>query len=104
MVNYDFSVRDSTGNLIQYIYGEDGISAEYIEDQKFDLLSQSDEQLRKNCLFFEYNSGLEDMGFEDSIKNYFEQKKISLDVQDELLNHKEAHNLLFEEYEQIKRD
>lgn len=39
MVNYDYSVRDSNGNLIQYLYGEDGISAEFIEDQKFDLLT-----------------------------------------------------------------
>lgn len=104
MVNYDFSVRDSSGNLIQYLYGEDGISAEFIEDQKFDLLKQSDQQLIKNCLFFEYNQALEDLGFEDSIRNYFDQKKISFEVQDELLNHKEAHNILYEEFEQIKRD
>ena len=32
MVQYDYSVRDSMGNIIQYLYGEDGIGPEYIEE------------------------------------------------------------------------
>ncbi len=31
-----------------------------------------DEKLRKTCLFFEYNTNLDDMGFEDSIRNYYD--------------------------------
>lgn len=58
----------------------------------------------KKCLFYEFNTDLDDMGFEDSIRNYFEQKKIHFDVQDELLTNKEAHNILFEEFNRIKSD
>lgn len=41
MVKYDSTVRDSSGNIIQFVYGEDGNSGEYIE----------------NCFhnFFDYN-------------------------------------------------
>ena len=31
MVKYDGTVRDSSNNIIQFLYGEDGINAEYIE-------------------------------------------------------------------------
>lgn len=40
----------------------------------------SDDDLLKKCLFFEFNEELEDMGFEDSIRNYYEHKKIHFDV------------------------
>jgi DNA-directed RNA polymerase II subunit RPB1 len=32
MVQYDQTVRDSYGNIIQFLYGEDGIAGEYIEE------------------------------------------------------------------------
>ena len=31
MVKYDGTVRDSANNIIQFLYGEDGMNAEYIE-------------------------------------------------------------------------
>ncbi len=32
MVKYDSTVRDASANIIQFIYGEDGNSGEYIEN------------------------------------------------------------------------
>ena len=32
MVNYDGTVRDSQKNIIQFLYGEDGMAADYVED------------------------------------------------------------------------
>ena len=31
MVKYDGTVRDSSNNIIQFLYGEDGMNAEYVE-------------------------------------------------------------------------
>ena len=32
-VSYDYSVRDSEGNIIQFVYGDDGMDATYVESQ-----------------------------------------------------------------------
>ena len=32
MVKYDGTVRDSQNNIIQFLYGEDGMNAEYVEN------------------------------------------------------------------------
>ncbi|CAO2828701.1 unnamed protein product [Amaranthus hypochondriacus] len=38
MVNYDCTVRNSVGDIIQFLYGEDGMDAVWIESQKLDSL------------------------------------------------------------------
>ncbi|RWW08445.1 hypothetical protein GW17_00028117 [Ensete ventricosum] len=38
MVKYDGTVRNSLGDVIQFLYGEDGMDAVWIESQKFDSL------------------------------------------------------------------
>jgi DNA-directed RNA polymerase II subunit RPB1 len=45
-VRYDGTVRDSHGNVIQFLYGEDGLDGAYIEKQSVDVLYLSDAQLR----------------------------------------------------------
>ena len=47
MVNYDNTVRDSMGNIIQFLYGEDGMAAEFIEEVKMELAEYSDETILK---------------------------------------------------------
>ena len=42
VVQYDGTVRDSQGNLLQKIYGEDSFSAEYIEKHKISDVEQSE--------------------------------------------------------------
>ncbi|GBE61229.1 DNA-directed RNA polymerase II largest protein [Babesia ovata] len=38
MVHYDKTVRNGVGDILQFLYGEDGMGAEYIEDQTLDLM------------------------------------------------------------------
>ena len=42
MVHYDSTTRNSLGNVIQFVYGEDGIDASYIEKQSIDTIGGSD--------------------------------------------------------------
>lgn len=53
MVQYDRTVRNSSGNVIQFLYGEDGMAGEYIEDLTLDIIEMDDEKLRKKFKFFE---------------------------------------------------
>jgi DNA-directed RNA polymerase II subunit RPB1 len=46
-VRYDGTVRDSHGNVIQFIYGEDGLDGSHIERQQFDILNISDEAFKR---------------------------------------------------------
>ena len=39
MVKYDGTVRTSKDQVIQFLYGEDGFAAEYIEDMKINLMN-----------------------------------------------------------------
>ena len=42
MVHYDGTTRNSLGNVIQFIYGEDGMDAAHIEKQAIDTIACSD--------------------------------------------------------------
>lgn len=100
MVQYDYSVRDTHGNLIQYLYGEDGIAGEFIEEQKFDLLELSDSTLMKRCCFYDIE---EKTGFEDSVQKYYEEGRITQGVRESLFNNSErAIKVLNEEYARLK--
>ena len=98
MVQYDYSVRDSHGNIIEYLYGEDGMNGEFIEDQKFDILEISDKVLKKRCCFFDFDEEKEDYGFEDSIQRYYEDGRISMEVRNMLYNNDTTLDALYEEY------
>lgn len=51
MVKYDGSVRTSKDRLIQFLYGEDGVCGEYIEDMSIDLLKMDNQNLNKKYNF-----------------------------------------------------
>ena len=53
MVKYDGTVRNSAGNILQFIYGEDGMAGEFIEDQILESLKMDTEALKKNYEFIE---------------------------------------------------
>ncbi|MHA1682035.1 MAG: DNA-directed RNA polymerase subunit A' [Promethearchaeota archaeon] len=58
-VEYDYTVRDSKGRVIQFLYGEDSMSGEKLEFQKFTLLSISDRKFDE--LFrYDFNKGMND--------------------------------------------
>jgi hypothetical protein len=39
---YDGTVRNSTGDVLQFLYGEDGMNAQMLEEQTIDLLTMTD--------------------------------------------------------------
>lgn len=47
MVNYDNTVRDANGNIVQFLYGEDGMAGEFIEAVKMELAEYSDDTIIK---------------------------------------------------------
>ncbi len=47
MVKYDNTVRDSYDNVVQFLYGEDGFDATYIETQEFKILMMSNAELER---------------------------------------------------------
>ncbi|KAK3014995.1 hypothetical protein RJ639_007248 [Escallonia herrerae] len=55
MVKYDGTVRNSQGDVIQFLYGEDGMDAIWIESQKLELL-----RLRKNEFYETYRYETDD--------------------------------------------
>jgi DNA-directed RNA polymerase II subunit RPB1 len=46
-VKYDGTVRDSRGNIVQFIYGEDGLDGAHIESQRVDVIAMSDDAFEK---------------------------------------------------------
>jgi DNA-directed RNA polymerase II subunit RPB1 len=53
MLKYDGTVRNSLGGVVQFLYGEDGMAGELIEDQKLEILLMDDLKMKKNFKFFE---------------------------------------------------
>lgn len=51
MVKYDGTVRNSNGVVVQFLYGEDGMNAENIEDQPIETLMTSNKDLAKKYDF-----------------------------------------------------
>ena len=58
MVQYDSTVRTSKNEIVQFLYGEDGMAGEYIEDLSIDLLRHTNKEIKEACLFPEkgYNA------------------------------------------------
>lgn len=53
MVKYDGTVRNSQQHVIQFLYGEDGMSGELIEDQAVDTLLMDNERLKQKFKFLD---------------------------------------------------
>lgn len=48
MVKYDGTVRNSLGDVIQFLYGEDGMDAVWIESQKLDIIRMDKKKFEKS--------------------------------------------------------
>ncbi|SOV10990.1 DNA-directed RNA polymerase II subunit RPB1 [Plasmodium gaboni] len=66
MVQYDRTVRNSYGDIIQFLYGEDGMAGEYIEDQVLDLMKLDNKEINK---LYKYNFDEEPYGKDFYIGN-----------------------------------
>jgi DNA-directed RNA polymerase II subunit RPB1 len=55
-VRYDGTVRNELDEIIQFLYGEDGMSSEYIEDQDIELMKLSHAKIQEIYKHDYYNS------------------------------------------------
>ena len=100
MIKYDGTVRNSLGHIMQFLYGEDGMAGEYIEDQKFETLFMDNDTLEKNYKFF-YDTD------DDKLKLFNELRIFMEDSVIDELRRQDINQLMYElesEYEQIKSD
>jgi len=93
MVHYDGTVRNSLGDVIQFLYGEDGMDATTIESQNLESYSLNDRQLESR---YKYNIGHQNLGLEDNILHLKDIEDIKDDT--------EILELLEEEFNTIKAD
>ena len=90
-VEYDFSVRNNSGCIVQFVYGEDGMDACAVESQSFNIMNMDTEKIAKEYLISDStdlsklitDKAVEEMEKE---KNYLQLLEKSFY---EILNHKE---------------
>jgi DNA-directed RNA polymerase II subunit RPB1 len=80
MVKYDYTVRNSLGDVIQFLYGEDGMDGQTVETQKLDALQMANEDVELKYQH-DYDSpswgeGWIDPAIADAIANSPERKRI----------------------------
>lgn len=92
MAKYDTTVRNSLGDIVQFVYGEDGLDAIYIEQQKLDIIASSDAAFDKK-----FKIDIMDPDEVASLQNKLEQAN-------EMAGDMEIQRYLDEEYEQLKKD
>ena len=95
MVRYDGTVRNSRGDIVQFLYGEDGMDAAFVENQKFDNLTLNTKKFED---MFKFKLDDLDFGYHRG-KPYLEPSvisKVSHDIQ--------ARDLFREEFEQLAED
>ncbi|KAI5797409.1 RNA polymerase II largest subunit [Peziza echinospora] len=91
MAKYDGTVRNSLGDIVQFVYGEDGLDGAHIEPQKVDVIACSDKE-------FERKFRVDVMDESKSIPPQF------LVVAQEISGDMEVQQYLDEEWEQLKAD
>lgn len=96
MARYDGTLRTSGGNVVQFLYGEDGMDAVWIERQSFDLLTMTKADIDKK-----FKLDPTDPDFDkDSQGIAFLEPAIA----DECRHDSEVHQLLEKEVETLKED
>lgn len=91
MAKYDGTVRNSLGDIVQFVYGEDGLDGTHIEPQRLDIITCSDKQFEQR-----YRVDLMDP------KGSFSPEV--LEVAPELAGDVEVQHLFDDEWEQLKID
>jgi DNA-directed RNA polymerase II subunit RPB1 len=96
-VNFDLSVRNANGRIVQFMYGEDGYNYTKIESQYLDLLDLDFKKLMENHKFSDKEKWEEFIEPEviESMKNVPHYKKILNDYYEEHI-HNRKHMLLTE--------
>lgn len=90
MAKYDGSVRNSLGDIVQFVYGEDGLDAVHIEKQKVDSITCSDAKFDKM--------------FKVDVVDSAAPLKDCLELSSEIAGDVEVQQLFDEEYDQLRLD
>jgi DNA-directed RNA polymerase II subunit RPB1 len=98
MVKYDGSVRTSRDHVVQFLYGEDGVAGEQIEDMSIDLLKMDDQTVDKKYNFLSKDVDQDKLAkyFEhpEAAKKAFDDPVVAKALQDEYTSIKEDRDLL----------
>ena len=69
-VKYDGTVRNCYGQVLQFLYGEDGMAAEKLEGQELKLFGLDDKKLYQECKFERDDPHLYDTLENDIVRDY----------------------------------
>ena len=84
IVNYDMTVRDNDGSIVQFLYGEDGIDVtEMLYLNKFDFLEQNYAALLKKFYSDKMMSNIDTTAVSDTRKKRRQDKKDGLKAVEE---------------------
>jgi len=90
-------VRTSKDQIIQFLYGEDGMAAEYIENLSIPLLKMDDKEMSSKYCFFDPKTDKTEK--QVKLKEYVQKWAV-----DEIENFDGVCDKLEEEYKQIQQD
>jgi DNA-directed RNA polymerase II subunit RPB1 len=93
MAKYDGTVRNSLGDIVQFIYGEDGLDGVYIESQRLDSIVSSDPQFERKFRI--------DVMSDDPALNFTSEQ---LEQASEIKGDSEVQKYFELEWEQLKAD
>lgn len=96
MAKYDGTLRTSNGQIVQFLYGEDGMDAVWIERQQFDSLTLAKDAFNERYMV---NTQDPDFGVDKQGLPFIEQ-----DIVEDCKHDQEVQLALDREYEQIKDD
>ncbi|KAK9493318.1 hypothetical protein V1508DRAFT_416385 [Lipomyces doorenjongii] len=90
-VKYDGTVRNSLGDVLQFVYGEDGLDATYVEKQSVDSMSGSNDRFEQRYKI-------------DLMDAMWSLKPSLLECGNDIIGDVEVQQVLDEEYEQLWQD
>ena len=91
MVQYDGTVRNSVGQVIQFRYGEDGLAGEYVESQSLKTIQGSDVAFERKYKF-------------DPTNERYIRRLFNDEILREMVGSSEVVAAIEGEWEQLRRD
>ncbi|GMF25445.1 unnamed protein product [Phytophthora lilii] len=98
MTRYDGTVRNAQGEIIQFLYGEDGMDAVWVEKQRFESHKLNKVQFEKKYVF---DPSDEDLG---CVPNCPDQLYLEPDIIKDIRTNQRTQQLLREELNQLQKD
>jgi len=100
-VRYDSTLRNSSGCVMQFLYGEDGMDSLRVEKQEIDLLKYKDQELRE---IYHLDSGSKTFGQMDHSTGYDVVYFLDPDVIESCRGDLDLRVMLQDEFDQLRDD